>query len=103
MDLALPVGGKVEVHWVLQSWHQIMIDLESTTEIRVTFKDAEGALYNLTKKVHRFDDHGYSDASYDISIINPTLAGKGTPTTVSGSMKADEIVRYQEWLPWWVP
>ncbi len=100
---ALPIGEKVEVHWVLQGWHQITINLESNKEIRVTFRTADGALYNLTKTVHGFDDIDFADAVYDISIVNPVLTGDDAPTIVSGNMSAAEIVQYQEWWPWLFP
>jgi len=103
LDFALPLGETIEFHWVLHGWHQLMISLESTTEIRVTFSDADGSLYNLTKTAHDFSDYGYADTVYDIFIMNPLLTGDDASAIVSGNMSADEIVQYYEWSPWLFP
>jgi len=103
LDVTLPIDETINFHWVLHGWHKITIILESTTEIRVTFKTAFGALYNLTKTEHSFSNHDNEDTIYDISITNPFLTGDDAPAIVSGNMSADEIIQYHEWSPWLFP
>ncbi len=108
-------GYSLSMGWTdMQDETKIVVDIQSTEEVRVKLKDITSTFYDSTRKIH---DVTFlrSKVSYDISVENPSLFGTGPSAVMTGSIKAYHIyeaqelitkyrtVPYTKWLPWWMP
>ncbi len=111
---------------------KIVVDIESSEDVKVKLTDGHGVFYDAIKKVHNatfirsnqfkygmgsqppYEPEG-TDATFDESVTNLLHFGQGDSAVMSGSIKAYRVyeeqvpvtkyrtVPYEQWLPWWTP